>query len=62
MNKLLGIEDVAQYLGVSKRWVYEEARTGRLAGMLIARSYRFRQQDVDAFADSFRVSPDPGPS
>ena len=28
--RLLSIEDVADYLGVSQRWVYEQVRSGRL--------------------------------
>jgi excisionase family DNA binding protein len=62
MDRLLSIDDVAEYLGVSKRWVYEEARMGRLPGMLIARSYRFRREDLEAFVDGFRLSPAPGSS
>ncbi len=41
--RLLTIEDVARYLGVSERWIYEQVRSGRLPAMLIARSWRLRQ-------------------
>jgi excisionase family DNA binding protein len=54
---LLSIDDVAEYLGVSQRWVYEQVRTGRLPAMLIARSWRLRQDVVDAFADTFLWHP-----
>ena len=50
---LLSIEDVAAYLRVSPRWVYTQVRTGRLPAMLIARSWRVRQEAVDEFAESF---------
>ena len=52
---LLSIEDVAAYLRVSPRWVYTQVRAGRLRAMLIARSWRLRQEDVDDFAESFTV-------
>lgn len=52
---LLSIDDVAAYLRVSPRWVYTQVRAGRLRAMLIARSWRLRQEDVDEFAASFTV-------
>jgi excisionase family DNA binding protein len=52
---LLSIDDVATYLRVSPRWVYTQVRAGRLRAMLIARSWRLRQEDVDEFAESFTV-------
>jgi excisionase family DNA binding protein len=52
---LLSIDDVATYLRVSPRWVYTQVRTGRLPAMLIARSWRIRQEEVDEFAESFRT-------
>ena len=61
-DPLMTLDDVVAYLGLSKRFVYEEARTGRLPAALIARTYRFRLADVDAFVDGFRVSPAPGSS
>ena len=51
------LDEVVGYVGLSKRWVYEQARTGALPAMLIARTYRFRLKDVDTWADGFRVSP-----
>lgn len=54
-GRLLSIEDVAAYLRVSPRWVYTQVREGRLPAMLIARSWRVRQEAVDEFAESFRV-------
>lgn len=54
---LMTLDEVVAYVGVSKRWAYEQARTGALPCMLIARNYRFRVDDVDAWVDGFRVSP-----
>ncbi len=54
---LLALDDVVAYLGLSKRYLYEQARSGKLPAIRIARTYRFRQEDVDAFIDGFRVTP-----
>lgn len=56
VERLLTLDEVVEYIGVSRRWLYEEARTGRLPSILIARTYRFRPEDVDRFVESFRVS------
>lgn len=56
LASLLSIDDVAAYLRVSPRWVYEQVRTGRLPAMLIARSWRIRPEAVDEFAESFRTT------
>jgi excisionase family DNA binding protein len=56
-RRLLSVEDVARYLGVSERWVYEQVRTGNLPAMYIARSWRMRQEIVDTFAESFQWQP-----
>ena len=59
-DRLMTLDDVVDYLGLSKRWLYGQARTGALPAMLIARTYRFRLADVDAFLDGFRVNPNGG--
>jgi excisionase family DNA binding protein len=56
-ERLLSVEDVSTYLGVSERWVYDQVRSGRLPAMYIARSWRLRPQAVDAFAESFHWRP-----
>jgi predicted DNA-binding transcriptional regulator AlpA len=58
--RLMTLDDIVEYLGLSQRWLYEQARTGALPSMLIARTCRFRLADVDAFVDGFRVNPDEG--
>ena len=55
-GSLWSIDDVAAYLRVSPRWVYEQVRSGRLPAMLIARSWRIRPEAVEEFADSFRAT------
>ena len=55
--RLLSIDEVASYLGVSQRWVYDQVRCGHLPAMLIARSWRIRPDVLERFAESFLVSP-----
>ena len=53
-SPLLSVEEVAEYLRLSPRWVYEEVRTGRLRAVRIARSWRIKVSDLDEFVESFR--------
>lgn len=58
-DKLMTVEDVSRYLGVSKDFIYDEVRGGRLRASRIARQFRFRSVDVDAFLEATAVSQDP---
>ena len=62
LTPLMTLEEVAEYTTLSKRWLYEQARTGRLPAILIARHYRFKASDVEDFVEGFRVSPGPSSS
>ena len=57
-DPLMTLPEVVAYLRLSERWVYEQARLGTLPAIRIARTYRFRKSDVDAFVEGFRVTPD----
>jgi len=48
-EKLLTVDGLCEYLVVSKDFVYDEVRHGRLRASRIARPLRFRPADVDAF-------------
>ena len=61
-TELLSIEDVAEYLRVSPRWVYSQVRSGALPAMQIARSWRLREDEVDQFLESCRFKPTPDES
>jgi excisionase family DNA binding protein len=58
-DKLLTVDDLCEYLVVSKDFIYDEVRHGRLRASRIARQLRFRPTDVDAFVDANAV-PVPG--
>jgi excisionase family DNA binding protein len=51
-DRLMTVEDLCAYLGVSKDFIYDQVRDGRLLAIRIARQLRFRPPDVDAFVDA----------
>ncbi|MDQ6849693.1 MAG: helix-turn-helix domain-containing protein [Actinomycetota bacterium] len=55
-EKLLTVDDLCEYLVVSKDYVYDEVRHGRLCASRIARQLRFRTADVDAFVEANAVT------
>ena len=55
-EKLLTVDDLCEYLVVSKDFIYEEVRQGRLPASRIARQLRFRPADVDAFVEANAVT------
>lgn len=52
MAALLKAEDVAAQLQMTKAWVWAETRAGRFPAVHCGRSYRYRQQDVDAWIEA----------
>ncbi len=58
--RLLTIEDVSRYLGVSERWIYQQVRMGRLPAMLIAsRGACVRRRSMTSPSRSLARSPPP---
>lgn len=55
-DRLMTVEDLCAYLGVSKDFIYDQVRDGRLLAIRIARQLRFRPPDVDAFIDANTVT------
>lgn len=51
-DRLMTVQDLCAYLGVSKDFIYDRVRDGRLPAIRIARQLRFRPPDVDAFIDA----------
>lgn len=47
MEKLMTLEEVAEYLRLSKDTVYCMANTGKLPGSKVGNQWRFRKEDVD---------------
>lgn len=55
---LLTVEDVCAHLRVSRDFIYDEVRQGRLKASKIARQLRFRASEVEAFIDGNNVNGD----
>jgi len=49
MEKLMTLEEVAEYLRLSKDTVYRMANTGKNPASRVGNHWRFRREDVDAW-------------
>ena len=47
MTPLLTVDDVAQRLGVTKDWVWAQARAGRIPHVRLGRYRRFREEAIE---------------
>ncbi len=48
---LMTIEDVAQYLKVKKRTIYEWLKTGKIPAIKAVGQWRFKKDKIDAWLD-----------
>lgn len=55
MDDVLTPADVAKRLKKSEPWVTAEARSGRLPGRKVGRTWRFTDADVTAYLDRVAV-------
>ena len=46
MEKLVGVEELAEFLGVDKSWVYEKSRLGLLKVVKVGKYNRYNKQEV----------------
>ena len=49
MTRLLTVDEVADRLGVTKDWVWAQARAGRIPHVRLGRYRRFREESIDAW-------------
>ena len=49
MTTLLTVQEVAERLGVSKDWVWAQARAGLIPHVQLGRYRRFREEALDAW-------------
>ena len=52
---LMTLEQLAQYLGVTPRWIYDNHQKLALPAFQIGRALRFHPRDVDAWLDTRRT-------
>ena len=56
-DDLLTVVEVAQWLNVPRRWVYDRARRGDLPSGRVGKYLRFRRQDVATFIEQTFTPP-----
>jgi excisionase family DNA binding protein len=50
-RELLLADDVADFLGMGKDWVYDQTRKGRIPRIKLGRSYRYRRQAINTWLE-----------
>jgi excisionase family DNA binding protein len=48
-NKLMNVEEAAQYVGLSAFTVRRLAKLGAIPAAKIGRAYRFKREDIDTY-------------
>lgn len=56
MTRLLTVEEVADRLGVTKDWVWAQARAGRIPHVRLGRYRRFREEAIEAWLQQLEQS------
>jgi len=51
-NQLMTIEEVADYLRVKKRTIYEWLKKGKIPAIKTVGQWRFKREKIDAWLDS----------
>lgn len=51
MEKLMTLEEVAEYLRLSKGTVYRMANSGKIPASKVGNQWRFRKEDVDQWLE-----------
>ena len=59
---LMSLHDVARYLAMTDRTIYDWAQTGRIPAFKLGATWRFRRSEIDAWLQSQRSGPGVSPS
>ena len=54
---LMGPVEVAKYLGMTERTIYQWAQQGKIPAFKVGSVWRFRRSDVDKWLESYRSGP-----
>ena len=54
-DSLLGVKELAQYLGVSVQWVYERVQLKEIPHIKMGKHLRFRKSNIDTWLDSLKI-------
>ena len=55
MTRLLTVVEVAERLGVTKDWVWAQARAGRIPHVQLGRYLRFREEALDRWLEDLEL-------
>jgi excisionase family DNA binding protein len=50
-RSLMTADEVAELLGVTRAWIYEQSRAGRMPHVKLGRYYRYRIESLDEWMD-----------
>ena len=56
-ESVLTIDDLADYLKVSKSTLYKLAQSGKVPGQKVGKHWRFRKETIDQWLDKSNVLP-----
>lgn len=51
---LMTLEELAEFLGVTPRWIYDNHKAQGIPAFQIGRTLRFRRADIDAWLETRR--------
>ncbi len=54
---LMSLPELARYLGMAERTIYDWAQTGRLPAFKLGATWRFRRSEIDAWLETQRSGP-----
>ena len=54
---LMSLPEVARYLGMAERTIYDWAQSGRLPAFKLGATWRFRRSEIDAWLETHRSGP-----
>lgn len=57
MSELLTADEVAEMLGVTTAWVYEQSRQGRIPTVTLGRYRRYRRESIEDWVRRIEVVP-----
>ena len=58
-NEMMNIEEVANYLKMSERAIYEWVKNNKIAAFKLGNTWRFKKNEIDGWMESNRTGPSP---
>ena len=58
-NEMMNIEEVANYLKMSERAIYEWVKNNKIPAFKLGNTWRFKKNEIDGWMESNRTGPSP---